>query len=71
MGDFKGWDGLDAAKADAKFGGGEQYRQFEKAAFIGQKKWMVKIMDHFTRRTDERFFDADHLDDAWQWVLDA
>ena len=71
MGDFKGWDGLDAAKADAKLGG-KQYHQVEKAAFIGEKKWqewMVKLMDPFTRRTEERFFDLEQLDEAWQWVL--
>ena len=72
MGDFKGWSGLDAAKADYKMGT-QQYRQVEKAAFIGEKKWqawMVKLMDPFTRRTDERFFNLDELDEAWQWVLE-
>jgi 6-phosphofructokinase len=70
MGDFEGWAGLEAAKADFKLGT-QQYRQVEKAAFVGDKKWqewMVKIMDPFTRRTDERFFDLDQLEDAWQWV---
>lgn len=70
MGDFEGWGGLDAAKADYKLGT-HQYRQVEKAAFIGDKKWqewMVKIMDPFTRRTEERFFDLDQLEEAWQWV---
>ena len=70
MGDLKGWDGLDAAKADFKFGT-QEYRQVEKAAFIGDKKWqewMIKIMDPFTRRTDERFFKMDQLEEAWRWV---
>ena len=70
MGDLKGWDGLDAAKADYKFGT-QEYRQVEKAAFIGDKKWqewMIKIMDPFTRRTDERFFNDDQLENAWRWV---
>lgn len=71
MGDFKGWSGLDAAKVDYKMGT-QQYRQVEKAAFIGEKSWQawtVKIMDPFTRRTEERFFEIDELDEAWQWVL--
>ena len=71
MGDFEGWKGMVAAKDDFKFGS-HQYRQVEKAAFVGTKKWMgwmVKIMDPFTRRTDERVFDLDQLDEAWQWVL--
>jgi len=73
MDDFKWRGGLEGAKADFKFGT-QQYRQVEKAAFIGEKKWhewMVKIMDPFTRRTDERFFNLDQLDEAWQWVQEA
>ena len=73
MGDFGGWSGLDAAKADFQLGT-QQYRQVEKAAFVGDKKWqqwMIKLMDPFTRRTDERFFDLDALDEAWQWVKEA
>ena len=68
--DFEGWSGLDTVKADFKFGT-HQYRQVEQAAFIGDKKrqkWIIKIMDPFTRHTDERFFDPDQLNDAWQWV---
>ena len=70
MGDFEGWAGLDAAKADFELGT-HQYRQVEKAAFVGDKKWqkwMVKVMDPFTRRTDERFFGPEELDDAWRWI---
>ena len=73
MGDFEGWAGLDAAKADFKLGT-HQYRQTEKAAFVGDKKWqewMVKIMDPFTRRTNERFFDLEQLDNAWQWIKEG
>jgi hypothetical protein len=73
MGDFEGWAGLDAAKADFKLGT-HQYRQVEKAAFVGDKKWqewMVKIMDPFTRRTNERFFDLEQLDNAWQWIKEG
>ena len=72
MGDFKWRGGLEGAKADFRMGT-HQYRQVEKAAFVGEKKWhewMVKIMDPFTGRTDERFFDLEDLEEAWQWVLE-
>ena len=72
MDDFKWRGGLEDAKADFKMGT-QQYRQVEKAAFIGEKKWqewMVNLLDPFTRRTDERFFSPDELDKAWQWVLE-
>ena len=72
MGDFKWRAGLEGAKADFKFGT-HQYRLVEKAAFVGEKKWqewMVRLMDPFTRRTDERFFDLGQLDEAWNWVLE-
>jgi hypothetical protein len=68
--EFEGWKGLDAAKADFKFGTHE-YRQVERAAFVGDNKWMermVKIMDPFTRHTEERTFPLDKLEDAWQWI---
>jgi len=70
MGDFKGVKGFDAVKADFEFGT-QEYRQVEKAAFVDDKKWqewMIKIMDPFTRRTDERFFELEKLDEAWSWI---
>ncbi|MGD9047869.1 MAG: STAS/SEC14 domain-containing protein [Anaerolineae bacterium] len=70
MGDFEGWNGLDAAKADFRLGT-QQYRQVERAAFVGQGKWqkrLVKIMDPFTRHTEERFFEHDQLEAAWLWA---
>lgn len=73
FGDMEGWESLDAAKADFDLGM-EQYRQVEKAAFVGDKKWQkwaIKIMDPFTRRTTERFFDSTHLQEAWQWVKEG
>ena len=73
MGDLKGWDGMDAAKADYEFGT-QQYRQVEKAAFIGDKlwqKWMIKIMDPFTRRTDERYFNSEQIEEAWRWIQEV
>ncbi len=66
--DFKGFD---AARADFQFGT-HQYRQVEKAAFVSDKKWLdwtVKIMDPFTRRTKEKVFERDQLDEAWSWIL--
>lgn len=68
--DFDGYDGLDAAKADWHFGTNE-YRQVEKAAFVGDGKWvarMVRIMDPFTRNTEERAFTPDQIDEAWAWI---
>ena len=72
MDDFKWRGGLEGAKADFKMGT-QQYRQVEKAAFIGEKKWqewVVKLMDPFTRRTHERFFSLDEVEKVWQWVLE-
>ena len=71
MEEFEGWVGIDAAKADFQFGK-HQYRQVEKAAFVSDKKWLewsVKIMDPFTKRTKERNFESDQLEEAWAWVL--
>ncbi len=70
MEDFQGPADLDAAKADFKFGTG-QYRQVERCAFVGDKgwyKWVVKIMDPFTRRTEEKFFEPSQLQEAWDWA---
>ena len=63
-------DGLDAAKADFRLGT-HQYRQVERAAFVGQgkgQKRLIKIMDPFTRHTEERFFEHDQLEEAWNWA---
>ena len=66
--DFKGFE---AAKKDFQFGT-HQYRRVQKAAFVSDKKWLewsIKIMDPFTRRTEEKNFEPDQLDEAWAWVL--
>jgi hypothetical protein len=71
MDDYEGFDGLEAAKADFKFGT-QQYRQVEKAAFVSDKKWLgrlVKVMDPLTRRTEEQIFDPGQIEAAWAWVL--
>jgi hypothetical protein len=68
--DFE-FKGFDAAKADFQFGT-NQYRQVEKAAFVSDKKWLewsIKIMDPFTRRTKEKNFEPEQLEEAWAWVL--
>ena len=68
--DFQGPADLDAAKADFKFGTG-QYRQVERCAFVSDKnwhKWVVKLMDPFTRRTKEEFFEPSQLEEAWAWA---
>jgi hypothetical protein len=70
MEDFSGKFEIDAAKADFHFGT-HQYRQVEKAAFVGDKRWMewmIKIMDPFTRRVEEKFFQTGQIDEAWTWV---
>ena len=70
MEDFKTED-FEAAKADFHFGT-HQYRQVEKAAFVSDKKWMegiVKIMDPFTRRTKEKNFEPDQIEEALAWIL--
>ena len=67
---YEGFDGLEAAKADFRFGT-QQYRQVEKAAFVSDKKWMgrmVKIMDPFTSRTDEKSFNPGEIEAAWAWL---
>jgi hypothetical protein len=64
--------GMDVAKPDFHFGT-HQYRQVDKAAFVTDGKWMartIKIMDPITRRTKEKTFDLDHLEEAWEWILD-
>jgi hypothetical protein len=70
--DYEGFDGLDAAKADFRFGT-QQYRQVEKAAFVCEKKWFeraIKLLAPFTRRTHEKTFEPDELEPAWAWVLE-
>jgi hypothetical protein len=68
--DFQGPADLDAAKADFKFGTG-QYRQVERCAFVSDTswhKWVVKLLDPFTRRTEEKFFEPSQLQEAWAWA---
>jgi hypothetical protein len=62
--------GLEAAKADFKFGT-QQYRQVSKAAFISKVKWCewaIKVLDPITRRTDKKSFEPDQLEESWVWL---
>jgi len=68
--DFAGWEDMETAKMDFKFGS-HQYRQVERCAFVSEKhwqSWMVKIMNPFTRHTEERFFEPGQIEQAWDWV---
>lgn len=68
--DFKGASEMEAVKKDFHFGT-QQYRHVERCAFVGDKnwyKWMVQIMDPFTRRTEEKFFEPEQLEEAWNWA---
>ena len=46
-------------------------RRLPSSATKKWQKWMIKIMDPFTRRTEEQFFDLEQLDDAWQWITES
>lgn len=67
---LKGWEDKDAAKADYDFGT-QQYRHVGRCAFVSNKRWhrwAIKLMDPFTRRTDEKTFEPAELDEAWAWA---
>ena len=71
--DFHGWAELEAAKADFKFGT-QEYKKVERCAFVSDKRWhewMVKLLDPFTRRTKEKFFEPSQLAEAWEWVKEG
>jgi hypothetical protein len=67
---LEGWDGLGAAKADFAFGK-KQYRSVERCAFVSDRnwhKWVVKLIDPFTSRTKEAFFEPSQIEEAWAWA---
>lgn len=67
---LEGTEGPGVIKADFDFGT-QQYRHVERCAFVSDKKWfkwVVKLMDPFTRRTDEKFFEPAELEQAWAWA---
>ena len=68
--DFKGVSEWEAVKKDYNFGT-QEYKKVERCAFVSDKdwhKWMVKIRDPFTRRTEEKYFETGQLEEAWAWV---
>lgn len=70
MTDFDGCAYLDAAKTDFHLGT-QEYRHVQRAAFVVDSKWMkraVKLLDPFTRHTEERIFAPEDVDKAWAWV---
>jgi hypothetical protein len=66
---FEFYGDLEAARQDFKFGFGE-YKQIQRAAFVGDQKWI----DWFTRlagpftRAEEKHFPAGQVDAACQWA---
>ena len=68
MRDFHGWE-LAAMWEDTKFAAGH-FRDLDKIAMIGEKKWeewMAKVCNPFTS-AEIRYFDHDHLDKAASWI---
>ena len=66
--DFHGWD-AHAAWDDFKFGV-KHYADFERLAFVGDKKWeewMARLCKPFTQAS-VKYFDADQVESAWAWV---
>jgi hypothetical protein len=71
--EFQGWEDLDAVMADFRMAK-DQYRKVERAAFVSDKKWhkyVVKLMAPFTKATEEKFFEASEIDEAWKWARGA
>jgi hypothetical protein len=67
---LKGWEDLDVAKPDFQLGI-QEYWSVERCAFVSDKKrrkWVVKLMVPFTRRTKEKFFEPSQLEEAWVWA---
>ena len=66
--DFHGWD-LPAAWDDFKVGM-KHYRDFERIAMVGDRKWeawMARLCKPFTKAS-VRYFDASEIDEAWAWL---
>jgi hypothetical protein len=66
--DFHGWD-MHAAWDDAKFSL-RHYRDFERIAMVGDRKWeawMARLCKPFTRAS-VRYFDASEAEAAWTWL---
>ncbi|RMG58399.1 MAG: hypothetical protein D6717_02950, partial [Gammaproteobacteria bacterium] len=66
--DFRGWD-TEAAFDDFRFGTRHE-DDFERIAVVGDKaweRWMVALARPFTD-AEIRYFDRDHIDEAWAWL---
>ena len=64
--EFPEWE---AIKADTRFGF-KDYRNIQRAAFVGDQKWVewsIKLIAPFTR-TEERTFRPDQFKEAVQWA---
>ena len=69
--DFRGWD-LHAAWDDMAFGT-KHFRDIEKFALVGDRKWeewMARLCKPFTR-AEVKYFDVQELDQAWVWLRKA
>ena len=68
MRDFHGWK-LAAVWEDTKFAA-RHFRDLDKIAMVGEKKWeewMAKVCNPFTSARI-RYFDHDHLGEATSWI---
>jgi len=66
--DFHGWD-LHAAWDDFRFGM-KHYRDFERIAMVGDRKWeawLAILCGPFTK-AKVRYFDVSEIDTAWTWI---
>ncbi len=67
--DFTFYGDFEAARKDFKFGFGE-YKWIDKAAFVGDQKWIewfTKLIGPFTR-TEEKYFRAGQFEEAYSWA---
>jgi len=69
--DFEGWD-LHAAWDDIKFDV-KHYRDFERVAIVGDRKWeewMARLTSPFTS-LGSRFFEDSEIEAAWDWLTEG
>lgn len=68
--DFDGWGDLGAVREDIQLGF-QEYKHIDRAAYVTEKRWhafAVKILDPITRHTEEKVFEPQNIDDAWDWA---
>ncbi len=69
--DFSFYGDFEAFKQDLKFGIGE-YKHIDKAAFVGDQKWVewfTRIIGPFSK-TEEQYFRHDQFNEAFDWAND-